>query len=193
MPSYGSYESKSYLSHSNKAGSEKAVAPHFSTLAWKLPWMEEPGRLQSMGSGRIRHDWATSLWVFTFMHWRRKWQPTPVFLPRESQGWGNLVGCCLWDCTESDTTEVTLAAAAEARLFPFLSYFPRDRKVGSSWKRKKLKGISQLSLVSRSKKSDNFECCHYLFFSWLSNSLWTNINIVEGEKFFSSANLKFSN
>ena len=56
MPSYGSYESKSYLSHTNKAGSEKAVAPHFSTLAWKLPWMEEPGRLQSMGSGRIRHD-----------------------------------------------------------------------------------------------------------------------------------------
>ena len=46
-------------------------------------WMEEPGRLQSMGSRRVRHDWATSLWLFTFMHWRRKWQPTPVFLPGE--------------------------------------------------------------------------------------------------------------
>ena len=44
---------------------------------------------------------------FTFMHWRRQWQPTPVFLPGESQGQGSLVGCCLWDCTESDTTEVT--------------------------------------------------------------------------------------
>ena len=45
--------------------------------------------------------------IFTFMHWRRKWQPTPVFLPRESQGRGSLVGCRLWGHTESDTTEVT--------------------------------------------------------------------------------------
>ena len=37
------------------------MAPHSSTLAWKIPWMEEPGRLQSMGSLRVRHDWATSL------------------------------------------------------------------------------------------------------------------------------------
>ena len=52
-------------------------------------------------------DWATSLSLFTFMHWRRKWQPTPVFLPGESQGRGSLVGCHLWGRTESDTTEVT--------------------------------------------------------------------------------------
>ena len=63
---------------------EKAMAPHSSTLAWKIPWMEEPGRLQSMGKLRVRHDWATSLSLFTFMHWRRKWQPIPVFLPGES-------------------------------------------------------------------------------------------------------------
>ena len=62
------------------------MAPHSSTLAWKTPWMEEPGALQSMGSRRVIHDWATSLSLFTFMHWRRKWQPTPVFLPGESQG-----------------------------------------------------------------------------------------------------------
>ena len=67
---------------------EKAMAPHSSTLAWKIPWTEKPGGLQSMGSLRVRHDWATSLSLFTFMHWRRKWQPTPVFLPGESQGWG---------------------------------------------------------------------------------------------------------
>ena len=67
---------------------EKAMAPHCSTLAWKIPWMEEPGRLQSMGSRRVRHDWATSLSLFTFMHWRRKWQPTPGFLPGESQDGG---------------------------------------------------------------------------------------------------------
>ena len=86
---------------------EKAMAPHSSSLAWKIPWMEEPGGLQSMGSLRVGHDWATSLSHFTFLHWRRKWQPTPVFLPGESQGRGSLVGCRLWGRTESDTTEVT--------------------------------------------------------------------------------------
>ena len=86
---------------------EKVMVPHSSTLAWKIPWTEEPGRLQSMGSLWVGHDWATSLSLFTFMHWRRKWQPTPVFLPGEYQGWGSLVGCRLWDSTESDTTEAT--------------------------------------------------------------------------------------
>ena len=64
--------------------SEKAMASYSSTLAWKIPWMEEPGRLQSMGSLRIGHDWVTSLSLFTFMYRRRKWQPTPVILPGES-------------------------------------------------------------------------------------------------------------
>ena len=82
------------------------TAPHSSTLAWKIPWVEEPGRLQSMGLLRVGHDWATSLSLFTFMHWRMKWQPTPVFLPGESQGCGSLVGCHLWGHTESVTTEV---------------------------------------------------------------------------------------
>ena len=83
------------------------MAPHSSTLAWKIPLMEEPSRLQSHGSLRVGHDWVTSLWLFTFMHWRRKWQPTSVYLPGESQGRGSLVGCRLWGHTESDTTEVT--------------------------------------------------------------------------------------
>jgi len=87
--------------------SEKAMTPHSTTLAWKIPWTKEPGRLRSMGLWRVRHDWATSLSLFTFMHWRRKWQPTPVFLPGQSQGRGSLVGCRLWGHTESDTTEVT--------------------------------------------------------------------------------------
>ena len=73
---------------------EKAMVPHSSTLAWKIPWTEEPGGLQSMGSRGVGHDWATSLSLFTFMHWRRKWQPTPVFLPGESQGRRSLLGCC---------------------------------------------------------------------------------------------------
>ena len=72
---------------------EKAMAPQSSTLAWKIPWTEESGGLQSMGSLRVGHDWVTSLSLFTFMHWRRQWQPTPVFLPGESQGRGSLVSC----------------------------------------------------------------------------------------------------
>ena len=64
------------------------MATHSSTLAWKIPWTEGPGRLQSMGSLGVGHDWGTSLSLFTFMHWRRKCQPTPVFLPGESQGQG---------------------------------------------------------------------------------------------------------
>ena len=87
--------------------SEKAMAPHSSTLAWKIPWIEETRRLQSMGLLRVGHDRATSLSLFTIMHWRWKWQPTPVFLPGESQGRGSLVGCHLWGHTESDTTEVS--------------------------------------------------------------------------------------
>ena len=83
------------------------MAPHSSTLPWKTPWTEEPGRLQSMGSLRVGHDCATSLSLFTLLHWRKKWQPTPVFLPGESQGRGSLVGCSLWGRTELDMTEVT--------------------------------------------------------------------------------------
>ena len=77
------------------------MAPHFIIFAWKIPWTEEPGRLQSMGSLRVGHGWVTSLSLFAFMHWRRKWQPTPVFLPGESKGQGSLVCCCLWGRTES--------------------------------------------------------------------------------------------
>ena len=83
------------------------MAPHSSTLAWKIPWTEETGRLQFMGSLGVGHNRETSLSLFTFMHWRRKWQPTPVLLPGESQGQGEPGGCHLRGRTESDTTEVT--------------------------------------------------------------------------------------
>ena len=65
------------------------MAPYISTLAWNLSWTEESGRLQSMGSQRVGHDRVTSLSLFTFLHWRRKWQPTPVFLenPRDEGAW----------------------------------------------------------------------------------------------------------
>ena len=80
------------------------IVPPSGTPAWRIPWTEEPGRLWSMGLLRVGHDWATLLSLFSFMHWRRKWQPTTVFLPGESQG---RQGCRLWGRTESDTTEAT--------------------------------------------------------------------------------------
>ena len=99
-----------------KIWEEKAMAPHSGTPAWKIPWMEEPGGLQSMGSLRVGHDWATSL--FTFMHWRRKWQPTPVFLPGESQGRRSLVGCSLWGRTESTRLKrLSSSSSKDLRMF----------------------------------------------------------------------------
>ena len=98
------------------------MAPHSSTLAWKIPGMEEPGGLQSMELLQVRHSGVTSLSLFTFMHWRRKWPPTPVFLPGESQRRGSLMGCYLWGLTESDTTEVT--QHQQQTLSFFLHFFP---------------------------------------------------------------------
>ena len=63
---------------------------HSRPLAWKIPWAEEPGGLQSMGSWRVGHDWATSLSLFPFMHWRRKWQPLQCSClenPRDGGAW----------------------------------------------------------------------------------------------------------
>ena len=63
----------------------------------------------------LRYGNGKHIYIYTYIYtnicfyfyWRRKWQPTPVLLPGESQGWGSLVGCCLWGHIESDTTEVT--------------------------------------------------------------------------------------
>ena len=66
------------------------MAPHSSTLAWKIPWMEEPSGLQSMGSLRVRHSWATSLSLFTFIHWRKKCNPRQCSClenPRDRGAW----------------------------------------------------------------------------------------------------------
>jgi len=74
------------------------MATHSSTLAWKNPM--DGGAWKAAVHG-VAEDWTRlSNFTFTFMHWRRKWQPTPVFLPGEPQGWGSLVGCHLWGRTE---------------------------------------------------------------------------------------------
>ena len=89
------------------------MAPHSSTLAWNIPWTEEPDRLQSMGSRRVGHDWATSLSLFTFMHWRRKWQPTPVFLPGESHRQGSLVAT-VYGVAQSQTRLKRLSSSSSS-------------------------------------------------------------------------------
>ena len=81
------------------------MATHSSTLTWKIPWMEEPGRLQSMGSLRVRHHFTFTLFLSCIGEGNGN--ATPVFLPGESQGWGSLMGCRLWGHTELNTTEVT--------------------------------------------------------------------------------------
>ena len=105
---------------------EEGMAIHSSILAWRIPWTEEPAGLQSMGSQRVGHDWSNlacmhaaiknkcqcwrpkrhwfDCWVRN-IPWRRKWQPTPVFLPGESHRWRSLLGYSPWGRKESDTTE----------------------------------------------------------------------------------------
>ena len=92
------------LIHITQSVEESNGTPLQYSFAWKIPWTEVGFSLWDHWVG---HDGMTSLSLFAFMHWRRKWQPTPVFLPGESQGWRSLVGCRLWVCTESDTTDAT--------------------------------------------------------------------------------------
>ena len=150
------------------------MVPHSSTLAWKIPWMEEPGGLQSMGSLRVGHNWVTSLSLFTFMHWRRKWQPTPVFLPGESQGQRSLVGCRLWGRTEPDTTEATYSSSSSR----FLEERGKEANLGAINRRNtaktslKNKGASWnwLTLLLRFSPVGAYWGCHHLLRSFLLTS-----------------------
>ena len=117
------------------------MAPHSSTLAWKIPWMEEPGSLQSMRSlSRTR----LSDFTFTFhFHALEKEMAThSSVLAGRIPGTGSLVGCCLWGHTESDTTEVTQQASKQgsvqvgdhcARSFIYLAIpiYRNAREIGS--------------------------------------------------------------
>ena len=78
------------------------MAIHSSILAWRIPWIDEPGGLQSTGSQRVRQETSLSLSLSYIGEGNGN---TPVFLPGESQGQQSLLGCRLWGCTESDTTD----------------------------------------------------------------------------------------
>ena len=82
------------------------MVPHSSTLAWKIPWTEEPGRLQSMGL-LSRTQLSDFTFTFHFDAIEKEMATHSSVLLGESQGQGSLVGCRLWGCTESDTTEAT--------------------------------------------------------------------------------------
>ena len=99
---------------------EKAVAPHSSTLACKIPWMEEPGAAVP----GVAASWTRLsgfAFTFHFHHWRRKWQPTPVFLPGESQGQGSLVGCRLWGRRVRHDWSNLAAACSDLVRLPLMS------------------------------------------------------------------------
>ena len=155
------------------------MAPHSSTVARKIPWTEEPGGLQSMGLLRVRHNWLTSFSLSAFMHWRRKWQPTPVFLPGESHGRRSLVGCSPWGRTESDTTEATWQQAAhtskvmlkilQARLQQYMNCELTDVQAGLEKAEE-----SEIKLpisVGLSKKQESSRK-YLLLLYWLCQSLW---------------------
>ena len=99
---------------------EGGMATHSSVLAWRIPGTEEPNGLQSMGLHRVGHDLSDLAATFHWRYkkcsfhpwvgkipWRREWQPTPEFLPGESQGQRSLLGYGPKGCKESDTTEAT--------------------------------------------------------------------------------------
>ena len=141
---------------------EKEMATHSSILAWRIPWMEEPGGLQSTGSQRVRHDWSTSLSLYIgfpsgssgkapacqcrrhkklgFDSWIRKipwrgaWQPTLEFLPGKSHGRRSLVGYSPWGRKESDTTERLHFHALEQEMATCSSILAwRIPGTGASW------------------------------------------------------------
>ena len=149
------------------------MATHSSTVTWKILWTEEPGRLQSMGSLRVGHDWVTSLWPFTFMHWRRQWQPTPVLLPGKSHGRRSLVGCSPWGCWGSDTTEwlhfyFSLSYIGEGNGNPLqCSCLEKPRDGGAWWAAVYGVAQSRTRLKRRSSRAEN---------SWVWNQEKENEN-----------------
>ena len=128
---------------------EKAMTPHSSTLAWKIPWTEDPGRLQSMESPRVGHDWATSLSLFTFMHWRRKWQPTPMVLPGESQGWGAW-WAAIYVVTQSQTRLKQLSSRCYGSLE--ITFLKDDVVVWPGRERAKINPLPKFPILDKREK-----------------------------------------
>ena len=121
---------------------EKAMAPHSSTLAWKIPWMEEPGGLQSMGSLGVGHDSVTSLSCVG--------EGNGNSLQCSCRGWGSLVGCCLWGQSRTQLKRLSRSNSNQALLS--CSKSPLEHAVRNCQKRKR-------------SASSRFACCAPLWHS----------------------------
>ena len=141
------------------------VRNHRGEQPLRHDWRAAPGGLQSTGSLRVGHDWVTSLSLFTLMHSRRKWHPTPVFLPGESQGLQSLAGCSPWGRWELDTTErlpfrFSPSCIGERNGNPLQCSCLENPKDGGTWwaaiygvaqSRTRLKRLSSSSIVTKGK------------------------------------------
>ena len=109
---------------------EKAMAPHFSILAWKIPWTEEPARLQSMGLLGVGHDWVTSLSLSTFMHGRRIGNPLQCSClenPRDWEAWW----AAIYGVAQSQTRLTWLSSSSISETWFFSIYLPMKNEVSA--------------------------------------------------------------
>ena len=128
--------------------SEKAMATHSSTLAWKIPWKEEPGRLQSMGSRRVGHDWVTEL------NWMLNQESTEPFERRARVRFSSqtiaaaakLLQSCptLCDPTDGSPPGSTVPGILQARTLEWVAI-----SFSNAWKWKvKVKSLSHVQLFA---------------------------------------------
>ena len=143
------------------------MAPHSSTLAWKIPWMEEPGRQQCTASLWVEHDWATSLSLFTFMHWRRKWQPTPVFClenPRDGGAWWAAVHGVAQSRTRLKWLSSSNCLEGKHCLLSQQSH--GDSAPSSKW------ALQQISFSSKNWRGLVIDIENGFYFFWCDKTLW---------------------
>ena len=166
---------------------EKGMAMHSSILAWRIPWAEEPGRLQCMGSQRAGHDWVTNIHSRN-LHilrlrvpntCRRQWQATPGLLPGKSHWPRSLVGCSPWGLKESDTTEwlnfpFSLSCIGEGHGNPLQCSCLENPRDGGAWWAA-VYGVAQsrtrLKRLSSSSSAKHYSKCLYIFSFNIQNSM----------------------
>ena len=144
--------------------------------AWKIPLTGEPGRLQSMGLQRVGHDWATSF-TFTFLHWRRKWQPTPVFLPGESQGWQSLVGFAISGVAQGQTRLKRLGSSSSSSSRLVITFLLRSKHLLISW----LQSPSALILLPPRNKVSHCFHCFLIYLPWSDGTGCHNLSFLNVE------------
>ena len=156
------------------------MSTHSSSLAWKIPRPEEPGRLQSMGSLRVGHDWATSLSLFTFMHWKRKWQPHSSVLAWKIPGTAEPGGLPSVEShrVRHDWSDLAAAAAhaskvmlkiLQDRLWQYLNWEHPDRQ--AMFRKGKGTRDQTANIHWIIEKAKEFQKIHLLLFYWLHKSL----------------------